>query len=190
MGQFTFASSGTLVTGSDGESYSTSNDGSGGSGDTVTITNTSTSKTLTFELSAAIAGLDGVTLNVGSSAMTNGVAEAKVASFTANGTYTFGQEDSGDTLTLHDGTTTHKVTKAGGFSNGNEVQFDEAGIVIKLDSSGFSASGLSGSKLVVNDGAFTTVQVGSNNDADAPAGQASVDTNVTENRITYNMADA
>jgi flagellin len=32
--------------------------------------------------------------------------------------------------------------------------------------------------------------VGSNNDADAPAGQASVGANVTENRIAYNIADA
>jgi len=60
--------------------------------------------------------------------------------------------------------------------------------VVKL-ASDYSSLG-STSKLVVNDGAFTTVQVGSNNDADRPASDASVGANTTENRITYNMADA
>ena len=118
-------------------------------------------------------------------ALESGVAETKVSSFTANGDYTFASEGS-DTITLSDGTTTHKVTKAGGFSAGDEIQFDEAGIVVKLAS---DYSSLDGSKLVVNDGAFTTVQVSSNNDADAAAGQASVGANVTENRITFNIAD-
>ena len=44
-------------------------------------------------------------------------------------------------------------------------------------------------KLVVDDSVFTTVQVGSNNDANQAHSVASVGTNVTENRITFNIAD-
>ena len=198
--QFTFGSSGTTVTGSDGGTYTISHDGTGSgvSGDTATITNTSTSKTLTFDLSAAIAGLDGVTLNVGSSAMTKGVASTKVSSFTQNGTYTFTEGaavNGADTITLTaaDGTA-QTVTKAmdgsgNYFQNGSEVNFDDLGIVIKLSDS-YTDGGLTSSTLEVNDGVFTTIQVGSNNDADQAASVASVRANATENRITFNIADA
>jgi flagellin len=187
--EFTFdstAAAGSEVSANDGNAYTYELDTN-----TVSIVKTgSGGEKLTFDLAAgstALEDLDEVTLHVGSTAMNDGVAKAKVSSYTANGTYTF-SDDGGDTIKLTgpDGHP-HEVTKAGGFSAGDEIQFDEAGIVVKLAS---DYSNLNGSKLVVDDGAFTTIQVGAYNDADQAASVASVGTNTTENRITFNIADA
>ena len=83
------------------------------------------------------------------------------------------------------------------------IHFDDASIVFKLDSA-YSGTQLndtvtgtegehtlsSAHNLIVDDSVFTTVQVGSNNDAGQAHSVASVGDNVTENRITFNIADA
>jgi flagellin len=137
----------------------------------------------------------------------------KVASFATSGTYAVVASASDDSkLELYlkaDGASTYSkldefVKAEGNIVGGNEIHFDDAGIVFKLadnytgnefdatESSGtltdVSTSGIK--ELVVDEGTFTTVQVGSNNDADQTAAEASVGADVTENRITYNIADA
>jgi len=138
----------------------------------------------------------------------------KVASFAASGTYAV-VTSSGDETKLElyledEGDTTYSkvdefVKAEGNIEGGNEIHFDDAGIVFKLeddyamgqfdatesggvltDASAF-ADGIK--ELVVDDSVFTTVQVGSNNDADHASTLASVGANVTENRITFNIAD-
>ena len=127
----------------------------------------------------------------------------KVASFAANGDYTLQAKDkdgnsTGD-LTLatqfvlelkdSDGTVidTQTVARAGdqgtGFDDvdGSQINFDELGIV--TDTSGLTTGAKSFS---VDDGNYMTIQVGANNDADHPASNAEA----TENRITFNLADA
>ena len=138
----------------------------------------------------------------------------KVASFTTSGTYAVVSKDA-TTMELYlqneDATTYSQVDQfvkaEGDIDLSNEIHFDDAGIVFKLDSSYNKASSalevtVGGSEgawtidsadqhhlIVDSDEEFTTVQVGANNDAEAPAGQASVADNVTENRITFNIAD-
>jgi flagellin len=106
------------------------------------------------------------------------------------------------------------VKAEGNITAGDEIQFDDAGLVLTLDTSygtgtsagtgvasvvttaagGFSiatsAGGGGSTNFTVDDSNFTTVQVGSNNDADQAASVASVGANATENRITFNIADA
>jgi flagellin len=176
------------VTGSAGGTYTVDQETDQNGGRLVTVTKDSKTLTFNLETGKTDTDLDGIELSVGSTAMSNGVAGSKVSSYTANGTYTF-TDGGGNTIKLTGpDSVEHEVTKAGGFSAGDEIQFDEAGIVIKLDS-GYSAGELEGHELIVNDGAFTTVQVGSNNDADQAHSVASVGASVTENRITFNIAD-
>ena len=104
--------------------------------------------------------------------------------------------------------------EGGGLKAGNEIQFDDAGLVLKLDDSygqashtvasattdvtnasgeviGYNITGAtSAGVFTVDDSVFTSVQVGANNDADQAASVASVGDSVTENRITFNIADA
>jgi len=140
----------------------------------------------------------------------------KVASFTTSGTYAVVSKNA-TTMELYlqnQGETTYSrvdefVKAEGSIDGGNEIHFDDAGIVFKLgsnydknDSALEADTPITESNgaytidaadqhhlLVDSDEEFTTVQVGSNNDAEAPAGQASVGDNVTENRITFNIAD-
>ncbi len=127
----------------------------------------------------------------------------KVASFAANGDYTLQAKDkdgnsTGDltlatqfVLELKDsgGTVidTQTVARAGdqgaGFDDvdGSQINFDELGIV--TDTSGLTAGAKSFS---VDDGNYMTIQVGANNDADHSAANPGA----TENRITFNLADA
>ncbi|MDP6414266.1 MAG: flagellin, partial [Gammaproteobacteria bacterium] len=104
-------------------------------------------------------------------------------------------------FTLRDATndTTQKLEMhdSGGFVKGDVLNFDELGVSIELgDSFGTIATSTnsgtlsSGDFLTVDNSNFTTVQVGSNNDADQAASVASVGANATENRITFNIADA
>jgi len=148
----------------------------------------------------------------------------KSASFTDTGTYSLVTSDSdgdgvSETLDLYF-TSTASTTAAttpttdwqkvdtfvkaeGGIVKGNEIQFDDAGLVLKLGDSysegdldatvttsaaGFQLTTGAGN-FTVDDSVFTSVQVGSNNDSDQAASVASVGTNVTENRITFNLAD-
>ena len=127
----------------------------------------------------------------------------KVASFAANGDYTLQAKDkdgnsTGDltlatqfVLELKDsgGTVidTQTVARAGdqgaGFDDvdGSQINFDELGIV--TDTSGLTTGAKSFS---VDDGNYMTIQVGANNDADHSAANPGA----TENRITFNLADA
>jgi flagellin len=109
-------------------------------------------------------------------------------------------------FTLRDATndTTQKLEMhdSGGFIAGDVLNFDELGVSIELgDSFGTIATSTnsgtlsSGDFLTVDNSNFTTVQVGSNNDAGqaaATASEATVDGTgtVTENRITFNISDA
>ena len=105
----------------------------------------------------------------------------------------------GEVQTLHQPDT-------GGFAENDVLNFDQLGITIELGadfadavegtaSTGIPASGEIGADYFeVTQGSFTTMQVGSNNDADHAAGHSS-DVNgpasdVTENRITLNISDA
>jgi len=142
----------------------------------------------------------------------------KSASFTKTGTYSLvanGDDkmelyfSDADASTIDQDTVWSKVDEfvkaEGNIVADNEIHFDDAGIVLKL-ASGYDGTsldetptGVTGGvtlatadqhKFTVDDSVFTTVQVGSNNDADQAASVASVGDNVTENRITFNIADA
>merc|ERR1712093_133909 len=121
----------------------------------------------------------------------------KVASFAANGSYTLQAEkaDGSSTsdlsqatqFTLTVGSESQTVARAGdqgtGFDDvdGSQINFDELGIV--TDTSGLTTDAKSFS---VDDGNYMTIQVGANNDADHSAANPGA----TENRITFNLADA
>merc|ERR1711970_1000162 len=121
----------------------------------------------------------------------------KVASFAANGSYTLQAEkaDGSSTsdlsqatqFTLTVGSESQTVVRAGdqgaGFDDvdGSQINFDELGIV--TDTSGLTTGAESFS---VDDGNYMTIQVGANNDADHSAANPGA----TENRITFNLADA
>ena len=159
----------------------------------------------------------------------------KSASFAKTGTYTLVASDTNsdsitDTMDLYftetaattaataTTTTWSKVdsfVKAeGNITAGDEIQFDDAGLVLTLDTSygtgtsagtgvastatetaagvyniATSAGGTQLGNFTVDDSVFTSVQVGANNDADQAASVASVGDSVTENRITFNLAD-
>ena len=125
----------------------------------------------------------------------------KVASFAANGDYTLqAQKPDGSggftaattlaeatQFTLTVGSESQTVARAGdqgaGFDDvdGSQINFDELGIV--TDTSGLTTGAKSFS---VDDGNYMTIQVGANNDADHSAANPGA----TENRITFNLADA
>merc|ERR1711881_148804 len=128
----------------------------------------------------------------------------KVASFAANGDYTLQAKDkdgnsTGDltlatqfVLELKDSggnvIDTQTVARAGdqgaGFDDvdGSQINFDELGIV--TDTSLIDSDGEY--EFSVDDGNYMTIQVGANNDADHSAANPGA----TENRITFNLADA
>merc|ERR1712036_170487 len=128
----------------------------------------------------------------------------KVASFAANGDYTLQAKDkdgnsTGDltlatqfVLELKDSSgnviDTQTVARAGdqgaGFDDvdGSQINFDELGIV--TDTSLIDSDGEY--EFSVDDGNYMTIQVGANNDADHSAANPGA----TENRITFNLADA
>merc|ERR1711977_356263 len=89
--------------------------------------------------------------------------------------------------TLTVGSESQTVARAGdqgaGFDDvdGSQINFDELGIV--TDTSGLTTGAKSFS---VDDGNYMTIQVGANNDADHSAANPGA----TENRITFNLADA
>jgi flagellin len=136
----------------------------------------------------------------------NTLGEIKVSSFAANGAYTLqAQKVDGNGVLVNAanvgeathfkltvGSETQTVVRAGdqgnGFNDvdGNQINFDDLGIV--ADTSLIDGNGTD--TFAVDDGNYMTIQVGSNNDADRPASDASVEDNVTENRITFNLADA
>ena len=125
----------------------------------------------------------------------------KVASFAANGDYTLqAQKPDGSggftaattlaeatQFTLTVGSESQTVVRAGDEGNGfddvdgSQINFDELGIV--TDTSGLTTGAKSFS---VDDGNYMTIQVGANNDADHSAANPGA----TENRITFNLADA
>jgi flagellin len=99
----------------------------------------------------------------------------------------------GTTAAAHDGSTSIDInlveqtqtinrtgTQGSGFSDvdGDQINFDQLGIITKTLSSGSSS-------FDVDDGNYMTIQVGASNDADHPASNAGA----TENRITFNLAD-
>ena len=122
----------------------------------------------------------------------------KVASFAANGDYTLQaeKEDGSSTsdlsqatqFTLTVGSESQTVARAGdqgaGFDDvdGSQINFDELGIV--TDTSLIDSDGEY--EFSVDDGNYMTIQVGANNDADHSAANPGA----TENRITFNLADA
>merc|ERR1712036_15725 len=129
------------------------------------------------------------------------IGKTKVASFAANGDYTLqAQKPDGSggftaattlaeatQFTLTVGSESQTVVRAGdqgaGFDDvdGSQINFDELGIV--TDTSGLTTGAKSFS---VDDGNYMTIQVGANNDADHSAANPGA----TENRITFNLADA
>ncbi|MBF72736.1 hypothetical protein CMK20_00945 [Candidatus Poribacteria bacterium] len=138
-------------------------------------------------------GIDETTTVSTALAASSGIANANdvyVASTAQDGEYEFTYNATDNTLELAHATDTdaeQTVTFADGFSDGDEVHFDELGISVKIDS---NFASLSGKKLKVDQGEFYTIQVGSNNDAGADAATFSSGTNATENRITFNIGDA
>jgi len=126
----------------------------------------------------------------------------KVASFAANGDYTLqAQKPDGSggftaattlaeatQFTLTVGSESQTVVRAGdegnGFNDvdGSQINFDELGIV--TDTSLIDSDGEY--EFSVDDGNYMTIQVGANNDADHSAANPGA----TENRITFNLADA
>ena len=138
-------------------------------------------------------GIDETTTVSTALSASSGIANANdvyVASTAQDGEYEFTYNATDNTLELAHATDTdaqQTVTFADGFSDGDEVHFDELGISVKLDS---DFATISTKKLKVDEGNFYTIQVGSNNDASADAATFSSGTNATENRITFNIGDA
>merc|ERR1712230_333529 len=126
------------------------------------------------------------------------IGKTKMASFAANGSYTLQAEkaDGSSTsdlsqatqFTLTVGSESQTVVRAGDEGNGfddvdgSQINFDELGIV--TDTSLIDNDGEY--EFSVDDGNYMTIQVGANNDADHSA----ADPGATENRITFNLADA
>merc|ERR1712093_804110 len=122
--------------------------------------------------------------------------ELMLVTATSSNDLTVTRGHAGTTAAAHDGSTTaldidlvdqtQTVDRAGdqnaGFSDveGNQINFDELGIVTDTLSSSSSSS------FSVDDGNYMTIQVGANNDADHSAANPGA----TENRITFNLADA
>ena len=126
------------------------------------------------------------------------IGKTKVASFAANGSYILQAEkaDGSSTsdlsqatqFTLTVGSESQTVIRAGDEGNGfddvdgSQINFDELGIV--TDTSLIDSDGEY--EFSVDDGNYMTIQVGANNDADHSAANPGA----TENRITFNLADA
>merc|ERR1712093_271027 len=126
------------------------------------------------------------------------IGKTKVASFAANGSYALQAEkaDGSSTsdlsqatqFTLTVGSESQTVVRAGDEGNGfddvdgSQINFDELGIV--TDTSLIDSDGEY--EFSVDDGSYMTIQVGANNDADHSAANPGA----TENRITFNLADA
>jgi len=130
------------------------------------------------------------------------IGKTKVASFAANGDYTLqAQKPDGSggftaattlaeatQFTLTVGSESQTVVRAGdegnGFNDvdGSQINFAELGIV--TDTSLIDSDGEY--EFSVDDGNYMTIQVGANNDADHSAANPGA----TENRITFNLADA
>merc|ERR1712093_130895 len=126
----------------------------------------------------------------------------KAASFAANGSYNLqAQKPDGNgaftaattlaeatQFTLTVGSESQTVVRAGNEGNGfddvdgSQINFDELGIV--TDTSLIDSNGKY--EFSVDDGSYMTIQVGANNDADHSAANPGA----TENRITFNLADA
>merc|ERR1711959_97920 len=120
--------------------------------------------------------------------------ELMLVTATSSNDLTVTRGHAGTTAAAHDGSTTtldidlvdqtQTVDRAGdqnaGFSDveGNQINFDELGIVTDTLSSGSSS-------FSVDDGNYMTIQVGANNDADHSAANPGA----TENRITFNLAE-
>ena len=87
----------------------------------------------------------------------------------------------------------------GGFSEGDNLNFDDLGVTVKLglkyqniiteDDVTNTAAMIEANKLVVQNDNFVTVQVGIYNDAHHSASWASNTPWPTENRITFNISD-
>merc|ERR1712000_370124 len=77
----------------------------------------------------------------------------------------------------------------GGFAENDILNFDELGISVELGANFASITANSDTFSIKNE-KFTTVQVGSNNDAAHASTLASEGASVTENRITFNVSDA
>merc|ERR1712225_155611 len=123
--------------------------------------------------------------------------ELMLVTATSSNDLTVTRGHAGTTAAAHDGSTTaldidlvdqtQTVDRAGnqgaGFDDvdGSQINFDELGIV--TDTSGLTTGAKSFS---VDDGNYMTIQVGANNDADHSAANPGA----TENRITFNLADA
>ena len=92
-------------------------------------------------------------------------------------------------FTLTVGSESQTVVRAGDEGNGfddvdgSQINFDELGIVTDTSLIDNTTGKY---EFSVDDGNYMTIQVGANNDADHPASNAEA----TENRITFNLADA
>merc|ERR1711959_691657 len=127
------------------------------------------------------------------------IGKTKMASFTANGSYTLQAEkaDGSSTsdlsqatqFTLTVGSESQTVVRAGDEGNGfddvdgSQINFDELGIVTDTSLIDNTTGKY---EFSVDDGNYMTIQVGANNDADHSAANPGA----TENRITFNLADA
>merc|ERR1712225_185861 len=127
------------------------------------------------------------------------IGKTKVASFAANGSYTLQAEkaDGSSTsdlsqatqFTLTVGSESQTVVRAGDEGNGfddvegSQINFDELGIVTDTSLIDNTTGKY---EFSVDDGNYMTIQVGANNDADHSAANPGA----TENRITFNLADA
>jgi flagellin len=155
----------------------------------------------------------------GNAANDNTISNVKASSFVANGIYKLSRSSAPATATAPDYVTytltlTHSInpdgsataidaadqarqtiyragSKGDGFGDvdGDQIYFDDLGIVT-LDNLVTDDGDPNSKNFTVDDGNFMTIQVGANNDAGKPSLDASVGANVTENRITFNLADA
>ena len=146
----------------------------------TTLINGDRAKGLNTDTANGGAANGGTAIDVGEIAS---AADVQISSVTTNGTYTFVDLllDDGKSLGIKnsDGDLLQTVTKASGFAAGDEVNFDEVGIVIKLDSvaaggTDYATGNLHELSLIVGSGNAVTVQIGANN---TPA----------EDRIEFNL---
>jgi len=127
---------------------------------------------------------DITTDEIKSFSVSSDVETGRVFSFTAvaDGSITLKNNDTAKTQTLQ-----HPDT--GGFAENDILNFDELGVSIELGANFASITANSDTFSIKNE-KFTTVQVGSNNDAAHASTLASEGASVTENRITFNVSDA
>ena len=127
---------------------------------------------------------DITTDEIKSFSVSSDVETGRVFSFTAvaDGSITLKNNDTAKTQTLQ-----HPDT--GGFAENDILNFDELGVSIELGANFASITANSDTFSIKNE-KFTTVQVGSSNDAAHASTLASEGASVTENRITFNVSDA